>query len=178
MSFIGPARRPRELRHRRAAVEVGGGVVRKSWLLSRRPASQAAREYREDRIIHYRPRSYKLGMNANREPEKKDDRFESPDERSPELKGDLEARLDDLGDDPAQVGENSAGQSVSSLGLSEVRDSNEESVEELSDADQALEAASVDGVEDAADHPERPTHTHEEYGNPEDVPPRKRDDAA
>ena len=119
-------------------------------------------------------------MNADREPDKdnKGNRFESADERSPELKGDLQAQLDDLGDDPAQVGENSAGQSASSLGLSEVRDSNEESVEELSDADQALEAASVEGAEDAADHPERPTHTHEEYGNPEDVPPRKRDDAA
>jgi hypothetical protein len=178
ISFIGPAIGSRELRHRRAAFEIGGVVVQKSWLLSRRPASQAAREYREDRIIHYRPRSYKLGMNANREPEQRDNRFESTDERSPELKGDLEAQLDDLGDDPAQVGENSAGQSVSSLGLSDVRDSNEESVEELSDADQALEAASVEGVEDAADHPERPTHTHEEYGNPEDVPPRKRNDAA
>jgi len=100
------------------------------------------------------------------------------DERSPERKGDLQAQLDELGNDPAQVGANSAGQTASSLGLSETRDSDEESVEELSDADQALEAASVEGVEDAADHPERPTHTHEEYGNPEDVPPRRRDDAA
>lgn len=109
---------------------------------------------------------------------KKGEDLQTKDERSPERKGDLEARLDDLGDDPAQVGENSAGQSVSSLGLSEIRDSDEESVEELSDADQAIEAASVEGSEDAADHPERPTHTHEEYGNPEDVPPGKRDEAA
>ena len=105
------------------------------------------------------------------------DRFES-DERSPERKGDLQAQLDELGDDPAQVGVDSAGQSGSSQGLSEVRDADEESVEELADADQAVEAAAVEGVEDAADHPERPTHTHEEYGNPEDVPPRRRDDAA
>lgn len=147
-------------------------------MLSRRPACGIAREYRENRIIHCRARGYKFGMNANREPEKIKNRFESTDERSPELKGDLQAQLDDLGDDPAQVGENSAGQTVSSLGLSDVRDSNEESVEELSGADQAVEAASVEGVEDAADHPERPTHTHEEYGNPDDVPPRRRDDAA
>ena len=115
-------------------------------------------------------------MNSNRD--KNRDNSELADERSPELKGDLQAQLDDLGDDPAQVGENSAGQSVSSQGLSHIRESNEESVEELSDTDQALEAASVEGVEDAADHPERPSHTHEEYGNPEDVPPRRRDDAA
>jgi hypothetical protein len=38
-------------------------------------------------------------------------------------------------------------------------------------ADQALEADIVDGVEDAADHPERPVHTHLEYGRPDDLPP-------
>lgn len=116
-------------------------------------------------------------MQPKREPNRRD-RFESPDERSPERKSDLQAQLDELGDDPAQVGEDSAGQSGSSQGLSDIRDSNEESVEELADADQAIEAAAVEGVEDAADHPERPTHTHQEYGNPQDVPPRKRDDAA
>jgi hypothetical protein len=116
-------------------------------------------------------------QDINRTNPDKRDRFES-DERSPERKGDLQAQLDELGDDPAQVGVDSAGQTVSSQGLSEVRDADEESVEELSDADQAIEAAAVEGVEDAADHPERPTHTHEEYSNREDVPPRRRDDAA
>ena len=77
-------------------------------------------------------------MNSNRD--KNRDNSELADERSPELKGDLQAQLDDLGDDPAQVGENSAGQSVSSQGLSHIRESNEESVEELSDTDQALES--------------------------------------
>ena len=120
---------------------------------------------------------YKSEMNRD-DNARRLERFQSSDERSPQRKGDLEARLDDLGDDPAQVGENSAGQSVSSQGLSATRDSNEESVEELADTDQAVEAASVEGSEDAADHPERPVHTHEEYGNPEDVPPRRRDDAA
>src|SRR5436309_5419936 len=100
------------------------------------------------------------------------------DERSPELKGDLEAQLDELGDDPSQVGTQSAGQTASSLGLSSVPDSTEDSVEDLSDTDQAVEAASVEGIEDAADHPERPTHTHEEYGHPDDVPPRRRNDEA
>src|SRR5262249_22469751 len=100
------------------------------------------------------------------------------DERSPERKGDLEAQLDELGSDPSEVGRNSAGQSASSLGLSNEHEATEDSIEDLADTDQAVEAAAVEGVEDAADHPERPTHTHEEYGNPEDVPPRRRDDEA
>jgi hypothetical protein len=100
-------------------------------------------------------------------------------ERSPELKGDLEARPDELGSDPRQVGVGSAGQSGDTQELSTLEDANEESVEELADTDQAIEAAAVEGVEDAADHPERPTHTHEEYGRPDDLPPnRKREDAA
>lgn len=94
-------------------------------------------------------------------------------ERSPNLQRDDQAQLDELGNDPAEVGSRSAGQSGSSQGLSEVADANEESVEELADTDQAFESAAVEGIEDAADHPERPTHTHEEYGRPDDVPPRK-----
>ncbi|HLZ40230.1 MAG TPA: hypothetical protein VKQ11_04675 [Candidatus Sulfotelmatobacter sp.] len=108
----------------------------------------------------------------------RDENTDSLDERAPERKEDLEAQPDELGKDPAQVGTQSAGQSVSSLGLSHTADSTEESVEGLSDTDQALEAAAVEGVEDAADHPERPTHTHQEYGRPDDVPPRKRGDEA
>jgi hypothetical protein len=98
----------------------------------------------------------------------------SDDERSPELTGDLEAQLDELGTDPAQVGVDSAGQSGDAQGLSSDEDANEESVEELAETEQAMEAAAVDGVEDAADHPERPVHTHDEYGRPDDVPPRSR----
>jgi hypothetical protein len=96
------------------------------------------------------------------------------DERAPELKADLEAQLDELGTDPSQVGDRSAGQTGSSQGLSTIEDASEDSVEGLADTDQALESASVEGVEDAADHPERPVHTHEEYGRPEDGPPRRR----
>lgn len=106
----------------------------------------------------------------------RDERF--GDERSPELKGDLEAQLDELGSDPSEVGANSAGQSASSHGLSDEPDATEDSVEDLADTDQAIEAAAIEGVEDAADHPERPTHTHEEYGRPDDVPPKKRGDEA
>lgn len=100
------------------------------------------------------------------------------DERSPELEGDLQAKLDDLGKNPSEVGPRTAGQSASSLGLSAEPEATEASVEDLSNTSQAIEAASVEGLEDAADHPERPTHTHDEYGHPDDVPPRHRDDEA
>lgn len=89
---------------------------------------------------------------------------------------DNEAQPDELGNDPAQVGPDSAGQSGDLQGLSEIEDEDSESVEELADDDQAFEAETVEGVEDAADHPGRPTHTHEEYGRREDVPRRRRND--
>jgi hypothetical protein len=100
------------------------------------------------------------------------------DERSPELTSDLEAQPDDLGKDPSQIGAQSAGQTASAFGLSHEAEAAEDSVEDLADTDQAVEAAAVEGVEDAADHPERPTHTHDEYGRPNDAPPRNRDDEA
>ena len=102
-----------------------------------------------------------------------DDLRSSDDERAPERKGDLEAQLDELGSDPGQVGERSAGQSGSSQALSSVEDASDQSVEELADTDQAMEASAIEGVEDAADHPERPVHTHEEYGRPDDGPPKR-----
>jgi hypothetical protein len=106
------------------------------------------------------------------------ERSRIPDERSPERKSDLEAQPDELGTDPSQVGTRSAGQGGGGLGLSPEAEATGESVEGLADTDQALEAAAVEGVEDAADHPERPTHTHDEYGRPDDVPPPKRNEAA
>jgi hypothetical protein len=84
-----------------------------------------------------------------------------------------EAAPDELGNDPRQVGSASAGQSGDSQRLSVTDDMDNESVEELADSDQALEAARVDGLEDAADHPERPVHTHNEYGRPDDLPPAR-----
>jgi hypothetical protein len=120
--------------------------------------------------------AYKLTTMKNEDISTKEDK--SLDERSPELKGDLEAQLDELGTDPGQVGVDSAGQSGDTQQLSDLEEANDESVEELADTDQAIEAAAVEGAEDAADHPERPTHTHEDYGRPDDVPPRRRDDEA
>jgi len=79
------------------------------------------------------------------------------------------ARPDQLGDDPGQVGPESAGQSGDMQQLSRYEDAASESVEELAESDQSLEAMAVEGVEDAADHPERPTHAHTDYGRPDDL---------
>jgi hypothetical protein len=87
-----------------------------------------------------------------------------------------EAAPDELGKDPRQVGAESAGQSGDPQRLSTTEDMDNESVEELDDTDQALEAARVEGLEDAADHPERPVHTHNEYGRPDDLPPARASD--
>ena|SRR5438270_12806793 len=84
-----------------------------------------------------------------------------------------EAALDELGQDPREVGPDSAGQSGDAQRLSTTEETANESVEELADTDQAIEAARVEGLEDAADHPERPVHTHNEYGRPDDLPPAR-----
>ncbi len=85
--------------------------------------------------------------------------------------GDEQAQPDELGIDPGQVGPDSAGQSGDSQQLSSVAEAADQSVQELADSDQAIEAGIVDGIEDAAAHPERPVHTHLEYGRPSDLPP-------
>ncbi|MBV9624673.1 MAG: hypothetical protein JOZ14_11900 [Acidobacteria bacterium] len=87
-----------------------------------------------------------------------------------------EARADELGKDSRQVGPDSAGQSGDPQQLSTLEEAANQSVAELSDTDQALEAATVEGVEDASDHPERPVHTHNEYGRPDDLPPARAGD--
>ena len=74
---------------------------------------------------------------------------------------DNETRMDEVGDDPGQVGPDSGGQSGDTQGLSEIADAADESVEELADTGQDYEADVIQGVEDAADHPERPVHAHE-----------------
>jgi hypothetical protein len=81
---------------------------------------------------------------------------------------DNEAQLDELGSDPGQVGSDSAGQSGDTQGLSQIADAAGESVEELDDTDQAYEAEAVGGVEDAADHPERPVRTSEDCARSDD----------
>lgn len=87
-----------------------------------------------------------------------------------------QAAPDELGDDPREVGPESAGQSGDAQRLSTIADADSQSVEDLAVDDQAFEAAAIEGVEDAENHPERPVHTHQEYGHPDDLPPaRSRD---
>ena len=82
---------------------------------------------------------------------------------------DNDAQLDELGDDPGQVGPDSGGQSGDTQGLSEIADAADESVEELADTGQAYEAEVIEGVEDAADHPEKPVYTREDQSRPPDI---------
>ncbi|MBV9179826.1 MAG: hypothetical protein JO356_00825 [Acidobacteria bacterium] len=84
-----------------------------------------------------------------------------------------EVRIDEQRRDRADQGPDSAGQSGDSQRLSTIEDADNESVAELADTEQALEAARLEGSEDAAEHPERPVHTHEEYGRPDDLPPAR-----
>lgn len=91
-------------------------------------------------------------------------------------RGDEQAQPDDLGNDPGQVGSDSAGQSGDPQQLSSIEDASSESVQELADTDQAFEADIVDGIEDAANHPERPVHTHLDYGRTDDLPPNSTDE--
>jgi hypothetical protein len=75
-----------------------------------------------------------------------------------------EVQFDEPGSDPEEGGSDSAGQSGDAQGLSQVADADKESVRELAETDQAYEAETVEGLEDAADHPERPVHTRENKG--------------
>jgi hypothetical protein len=84
---------------------------------------------------------------------------------------DRDTQLDELGNDPGQVGPDSGGQSGDTQGLAPMADEADESVEELADTGQAYEAEVVEGLEDAADHPERPVHTREDQSRPSDAGP-------
>jgi hypothetical protein len=72
----------------------------------------------------------------------------------------IDALMDEPRTGPGGVGPDSAGQSGDTQGLSGVADAADESVEELADTGQPYEAEVIDGVEDAADHPERPVPPH------------------
>ena len=89
-----------------------------------------------------------------------------------------EAQLDELGSAPGEVGPDSAGQSGDPQGLSCVEDASDESVKELAESDQALEAEVLQGVEDAADRPEKPVRTHQDYPREDDIPPKDGSPAA
>jgi predicted NBD/HSP70 family sugar kinase len=75
---------------------------------------------------------------------------------------DDETQIDELENE--ELASDSAGQSGDAQGLPQTADADEESVEELAETDQAYEAEAVDGLDDAADHLERPVHTREDKG--------------
>lgn len=82
-----------------------------------------------------------------------------------------DARLDELDGDRGGAGPDSAGQSGDTQGLSAIADAADESVEELAEDGQYYEAEILEGIEDAADHPERPVHTREGESRPPELPP-------
>ena len=75
-----------------------------------------------------------------------------------------EFQINELGSDPEEARSDSAGQSGDTQGLSQTVSLDEESVQELAETDQAYEAGTVDGLEDAANHPERSVRTRENKG--------------
>ncbi len=74
-----------------------------------------------------------------------------------------EPRLDDLDNDSDQGGADSGGQSGDTQGLSSIAADADESVEELVETGQDFEAEIISGVEEAADHPEQPVRTHQDW---------------
>lgn len=65
-------------------------------------------------------------------------------------------------------GPDGGGQSGDTQALPTSTDEAEESVEDLVESGQDFEAEIVEGMEDAADHPERPVQTHEDRRRNED----------
>lgn len=94
-----------------------------------------------------------------------------------QIEGDVAGRQEGFGPESERDGKGSrtAGQSGDLQGLSEVADADSESVDELLEEGQSLEAAIVSGVEDAPDADQGPVRTHEvleddvpeEYDGPE-----------
>jgi hypothetical protein len=83
--------------------------------------------------------------------------------------------MDAPGDQTAQGGTDSAGQSGDTQGLSQTADATEETVEELADDGQDYEAGIQAGVEDAADHPEAPVPSHDGQARRDDGAPGRRE---
>jgi transcription termination/antitermination protein NusA len=74
---------------------------------------------------------------------------------------------------PDDVGPDSAGQSGDTEGLSQLQDTNAESVSELVEEGQDLEAGIVSGVENAPPADEAEVDTHGEHPDEEQIPPEK-----
>lgn len=86
---------------------------------------------------------------------------------------DRKAAADEVDPSHGQVGGASAGQSGDTQGLSSAADEAEESVEELAETGQDFQAGLVEGMEDAADHPEKPMIPREDQRRPADDEPAR-----
>ncbi len=75
------------------------------------------------------------------------------------------------GDRAGQGGPESGGQSGDTQGLSQATTAGEETVEELAGDGQDYEAGIQAGIEDAADHPEKPVPSHDGQARREDGAP-------
>ena len=84
-----------------------------------------------------------------------------------------EVRLDELGNNQAEVGLDSAGQSGDNQDLSNIEDAVDQSVDDLVETGQEFEANVAQGVEDAGDEPEKEVRTHEDpkYRQTDEGPP-------
>ena len=85
-----------------------------------------------------------------------------------------DARSDEPDSDHGQVGPDSAGQSGDTQGLSAALEAAGESVEELAAGGQDYEAALLEGVEDAADHPEQSVRTRQNQTRTPELSPVNR----
>lgn len=89
---------------------------------------------------------------------------------------DRKVPADEVDPDHGQVGSASGGQSGDTQGLSSATAEAEESVEELAETGQDFQAGLVEGMEDAADHPEKPMIPREDQRRPADDEPERRTD--
>jgi hypothetical protein len=82
-----------------------------------------------------------------------------------------DSRVGVPGDPLEQGGPGSGGPSGDTQGLSQISDAGEETVEELAADGQDYEAGIKQGVDAAADHPERPVPSHERQQRRADASP-------
>ncbi len=87
-----------------------------------------------------------------------------------------DAHPDEPDADHGQVGPESGGQSGDTQGLSAALEAAGESVEELAAGGQDYEAALLQGVEDAADHPEQSVRTRQDQTRSPELAPVNRPD--
>jgi N utilization substance protein A len=91
---------------------------------------------------------------------------------STQAEGELLAHPEPVSEEQNQTGSDSAGQSGDNTGLSNVAEQASESVDELAETGQDVEAGIISGVENAADEAE--VSTHEEHPGEDEIPPEKK----